>query len=281
MAPRSSALAAARFRSSVLAAARFLLRVWGFLRHILATRGLLQWAGWWETATAMLVSLALAIGSLLKGLPWPIAALVALAAFTLVSVVWRVFVPKAVPAQGQAPPPRFSTGPPQSGDTRRVPILKFECWHADNHAPRLHLGTPSFVRVRNVQTAIKNSADDVIAHVEYENVAGTRFTVTQAAWWEVRDDGKYIGRGWVSRPSLRGNEAQSFVLFVSSENRVFVTQNLLEPLGMLEEGHWEARIKVTANNAVGFRGTLGFTVLPNGGVCPDSPAYQSGGELLP
>lgn len=75
---------------------RFIWRCWGTTRQCLSTRSLFQLAGWWVPVTSAITAVALGVGSWLKGLPWPIAAVVSLAGFVLVlcafaaaSVIWR------------------------------------------------------------------------------------------------------------------------------------------------------------------------------------------------
>jgi hypothetical protein len=73
-----------------------LKRAWNVYRHIAAARGLLQWAGWWESATAALAGATVAIGSAIENLPWPLTVTAAFGTFAFASVIWRVFFGKTI-----------------------------------------------------------------------------------------------------------------------------------------------------------------------------------------
>ncbi len=68
-------------------------RAWSLLRQVLSIRGLLQWTGWWEPVTAIVFSAALAIWSIIRGLPWPVTVALAVVVFAAVSVCWRAWTP--------------------------------------------------------------------------------------------------------------------------------------------------------------------------------------------
>lgn len=68
-------------------------RLWEVTRHVLSIRGLLQWTGWWQPVSAVLLSHIIAVGSATKGIPWPLSVLIGLIAFVVILVIWRAFVP--------------------------------------------------------------------------------------------------------------------------------------------------------------------------------------------
>lgn len=146
-----------------------LVWAWKWYRHIAAARGLLQWTGWWESVTALLVSACAAVGSLLKGLQWPVALVFGLGAFAFVSVIIRIWWPAShTKRSGLAPPgalPPLPDGPPRFDaapelrpalvaaqyrvPTTEPPLSEQECclgWSASSSAQSLRFyvwnGTP-------------------------------------------------------------------------------------------------------------------------------------------
>ena len=95
---------------------RFVGNLWGIVRHLLAVRGLLQWSGWWETVTAVIMSQVLSVWSAVKGVPWPVAVLIGIVAFVFTSAAWRINKPIS-PASPDVVPAR-----PVRAETVRTPF---------------------------------------------------------------------------------------------------------------------------------------------------------------
>jgi hypothetical protein len=77
-------------------------------------------------------------------------------------------------------------------------------------------------------------------------------------------------------------ESQSFVLYVTDVNRkVWIRKADGSPLGILDEGRWEARLTVSSDNAHGFEGVLSFTVSRHFGAVPDSTALAMRRRAVP
>lgn len=115
------------------------LQVWSWYRQIAAVRGLLQWTGWWETVAATTTSIALAWGSFVEGVAWPIRVLIALTGFVLVSALWRI---RKSPSNSQSAASKPE--PPTSGD------LALGFFQNDSRSIRIANGVPREYRVKVV-----------------------------------------------------------------------------------------------------------------------------------
>jgi hypothetical protein len=113
--------------------------------------------------------------------------------------------------------------------------------------------------------------------VEWINDARTkRFVVPAAPWYVMRTKVPPHGfnlTSWNSFLDLEGGERHSFVLYTTdTEGHVCIRSANGALIGILDEGHWEARLAVTSDTERGFEGTLYFTVSRYRGILPDSPA---------
>jgi hypothetical protein len=246
---------------------------WGVVRHILSVRGLLQWTGWWQPVSATASALAVGIGTWFKGHNWPVALLLALTGFALVSIIWRAFRPfPEVPL-----PPAHPDLPDTPQPISLKPRLEFGFVHNETLAVE---GMEAFPRcfvidVKNAQTAIANTAGSVTARIQFVHVDGSNFTVPSAAWI-VRRIGKqgYIEEGISSTVDLEGGEELMFTLaLIKRDGTVMPFRNLEAPAGICGVGHWVAHVRILSNNATPLEGSIGFTVLRENAVQFDQPAF--------
>lgn len=109
------------------------------------------------------------------------------------------------------------------------------------------------VTIRNVQLAVKNTAHNVEATIEYSHAGGDHFTVRRALWIENHLRAHVVNLG--------GNEAQSLVILLQSTDGTLyasVDENYFER--ELDLGHWNTRITITANNCESLVLEGGFTL---------------------
>ena len=152
------------------------------------------------------------------------------------------------------------------GNTLR-PRLKYVSHHSDERAGKISaMGVPYFVRIKNVQTAGPNEANNVRAGVEYHTATRTqRCSVPKAPWFVIERLGNgAIRTAWKSSVSLKGDEAQSFLLLISGDKDVWISKTLSIPQARLEEGNWEASMTVRSDNSNKITERIRFTVFPDG-----------------
>ncbi len=112
------------------------------------------------------------------------------------------------------------------------------------------------VTIRNTQLAVKNTANNVKASVEYNHAGGNRFIVRDALW--IVD-----GRRW-HVVNLSGNEAQRLVLLSRAKDQTLFASFDENYIGRdLEVGHWNIRIMIAGDNCDPLVLEGGFTILPD------------------
>jgi len=119
--------------------------------------------------------------------------------------------------------------------------------------------------------------------MEYiDSNAKVRFVVPQTSWFCVQHPTPSTSvETWASIVDIEGGDDQSFVLFVQVEDRrVLVAKSAREPAGDLDYDHWNVKITVTSDDAVGFEGLLGFTFTKHG-MPPDVPAFKKTKSVKP
>jgi hypothetical protein len=244
-----------------------LRRLWDGYRHFRAAEGLVQdilaFLGWKMALVAAIIALGTWVRALLSHLAGVEQFVLSLAAFAatllIVNLVLRV---------SGANLPRLS-----SASSSR---LEFGLWHGgdSNRYPRkLNNGCPSWVSVRNVNTAAPRTASNVVAQIEWIDAERSkRLVVPEADWYFIEETpGGGRAESWLRSVDLQGGDDQSFVLFVQDEqSRRYIYKHGTELVGMLGEGLWTANIRVSSDNAEGFEGTLTLTVT-RGGLTPGSP----------
>jgi hypothetical protein len=158
-----------------------------------------------------------------------------------------------------------------------VPVLAFRAWHAadDLGRPRMAVDdcVPSFISVKNTQTAIPITAQRVTAHLRYRNAAGQEFAVDHAPWYvaSAPDDSD---AHWADAASIEASATASFALFVNDKDgQLWVYHDPYKRVGKLDYGQWEITMTVTSTNTTGFTGTLTFTHTKHDGLRPNSPAF--------
>jgi len=157
-------------------------------------------------------------------------------------------------------------------------ILEFVQWHAGSGLGQPRLGNglvPSFVAIKNTQTAVPITAEHVRAHLRYRNAAGTiDLTLASAPWFISRNPPNDPNAYWTGSVDLEASETQSFALFVSDDKgMLWAYKDPTTPIGHLAFGRWDVSITVTAENADGFEGTISFTHSRHDGLKPDAPAF--------
>jgi hypothetical protein len=187
--------------------------------------------------------------------------------------------------EGQlAPEERGKNASPEAEEV--TPGLEFVQWTGaqSRGIPRFGVGIPSVVEVTNTGLAIPTVARGVIAEIQFSNAAGTQqLTVPSSAWYVVTLLGTTtITEGWRPSADLDAGDTQPFVLFVSGDDgKVWVYKESGPPLGILEDGQWEALIRVTSANITGFEGVLRFTLNRYAGLQHQNPAFTLGRRLPP
>jgi hypothetical protein len=252
---------------------RFTWRVRGIFRHFLSVRGLWQWTGWWETVNAAAAALVLGTGSWLKGSPWSVTGLIFLGAFALASVIWRAFCPP----QGHGPQPPPGNAASASTTQRRQESLEsrleFGLIHAGAWVTDAFLQS-LVIDIRNVQTAVVNTAKNVSARIQFVLTDGTTFTVTSGAWLTKRTGSEGIVQGGLTTSTdLEGGEEQPFVLLLikKRDRSVWAFRNLDAPVGVCGVGRWIAHVRVISDNAQTLEGSIGFHVLRGNELQFDQP----------
>jgi hypothetical protein len=142
---------------------------------------------------------------------------------------------------------------------------------------RMGVCVPQVVRIKNTQISVENTANNVVARIEYLHASGDRFVIKEAPWIEVKSD--RTGRNEITRQCstvfLRGDEEQSVVfLLVDKDRRLMTSADMLNPLKELPVGYCTAKITVSADNCRPLRGEIGFTLLPEGRLVYDRPAFR-------
>jgi hypothetical protein len=166
---------------------------------------------------------------------------------------------------------------------QETPALRFCGWHSGHgvHPSRFADGAPSWVCVKNTGIANPREATKTAVRIEWRNDADTDvYIIPEADWYQITTftRGRSTGRGtgFCQSVDVAGGADRSFVLFVSREGgelpAVYKTGQRLE--GLLNPGHWRATLHVSSDSVSGFEGTIGFTVLQQGGIHPDSPAFN-------
>ena len=149
-----------------------------------------------------------------------------------------------------------------------APILSYEGItsggdYAFTHGP-LNL---QVVTIRNTQLALKNTAHNVNASIEYNHAGGDRFCIRDALWI-------VAGRRY-HIANLSGNEAQKLVLLSRAKDRTLFASFDENYFGReLDVGHWSVRITITGDNCEPLVLDGGFTILPDDGkgLVYDQPA---------
>jgi hypothetical protein len=191
---------------------------------------------------------------------------------------------------------RLSTGTPQHkdfGHTRAsvnatgdpVPVLAFRAWHAADDFGRPRMATddqvPSFISVKNVQTAIPVTAERVTAHLQYRNAAGQEFTIDHAPWYITSGSGDSDAH-WADATTIDASATASFALFVSDKDRqLWIYRDPYKRVAKLEHGRWVVTMTVTSTTTTGFTGTLTFTHTKHDGLQPNKPAFSLTSVLPP
>lgn len=68
-------------------------RLWSLVRQVLAIRGLLQWAGWWQSVIAICVSIAWAVVSRVQGVSWPVTVAFVVLMLALIPIGLNAWIP--------------------------------------------------------------------------------------------------------------------------------------------------------------------------------------------
>ena len=260
-----------------------LKRLWDRYRHFRAAQGLAQdiltFLGWKKTLVALVTGSFTFASARVSHLAAVEQFVLALGAFAFVLIILNSV---HVGQQGiRLHWPQFHLG--RAG----TPWLEFEIWHAGSHRgypTRVNNGAPSWVAIRNSSQNIPKSAKNTRVEVEWMNDAQTtRLPVPEAAWYVMKrpPDGHNTD-SWKTQVDLEGGESQSFVLFVTDDDgRIWIRKASGVPVGILDDGHWEARLTVTSDTGQGFEGTLGFTLSQYKGLTPDSPAFAMRRRVRP
>lgn len=177
---------------------------------------------------------------------------------------------------------------PYSTRDRNAPQVEYETWHAGGHKTgyptKVDSGAPTWVALKNTSLAMPTTARNISVRIEWINDSETRrLEVPEAAWYIMKIDPqtKFHLTSWTGHPDLDGGESQSFVLFVVDQDRRLWIWNSHNPVGVLDDGHWEATVTVVSDNARGFEGKLGFTLSKYHGMIPDSPVFTLTQRLRP
>ena len=227
---------------------------------------------------AAVIGFALAIWS---ALPIWAEFLVGLSTFALVLLCLGLAL--AVKRIGGVPPPN----PGRS--TRAALVLDYDTWHGGTsrgYPTKLGEGidgVPTWVSVKNTNLAVPQLARGVAARIEFVNDAeNTRLVVPEADWYFIRQSRSLRQTAWRRVIDIEGGEDQSFVLFVTdNEGKPCIYKTGASLVGILDDGHWQARLYVSSDNAEGFEGTLGFTLSKHKGLIPDSPAFTMQRRVKP
>jgi len=148
---------------------------------------------------------------------------------------------------------------------RNAPVLTFLAWHGASELghPRMvdedHV--PSFIRVKNTQTAIPVTAQRVVAHLRYRNAAGTTDSTVEHAPWYITTGPTDPQAHWADTTTLEASATASFALFLTDKN---------SELWVYQEGGRPSQTEVVEDQAdTVHRCTV--PVLPRGGLNPCQP----------
>ena len=156
--------------------------------------------------------------------------------------------------------------------------LEFAGWHAGSVFGRPRLGNglvPSFVAIKNAQTAVPITAKHVRVDLRYQNAAGrVDLKLVAAPWFIARNPPDDPNAYWTGSVDPEASETQSFALFVTDgEGALWAYKDPTTPVGQLPFGSWHVSITVTAENADGFEGTISFTHTRHDGLAPHAPPF--------
>jgi len=159
------------------------------------------------------------------------------------------------------------------------PQLAFHCIYSDERCPKIGLGRPQMMRVRNTQVAIANVARNTIARIEFVDRAGDRFTLPQASWYIRKETGSERFESFQSSADLEGGEEQGLIFLLEQQDKdgswkAWVSRDLSMPVTWLSTGEWVAKVIVTCDNGKGFNGEIRFTILPDGRLRYAEPAFH-------
>lgn len=183
---------------------------------------------------------------------------------------------------------RLATGTPQhhtyarskkalTTDNDLLPVLAFRAWHAatDLGRPRMdddHY-VPSFISVKNTQTAIPITAEHVTAELQYRNAAGKEYGLDHAPWY-ITNGQNDPNAHWADAAKIEASATASFALFVTDTNgELWIYRDPYYRVGKLDYGRWEVTITVTSTTTAGFTGTLAFTHTKHDGLRANDPAF--------
>jgi hypothetical protein len=95
---------------------------------------------------------------------------------------------------------------------------------------------PSFISVKNTQTAVPITAERVTADLQYRNAAGQEFKIDHAPWY-ITSGPDDSDAHWADAASIEASATVSFALFVSDKDgQLWVYQDPYKCVAKLQYG---------------------------------------------
>lgn len=199
-----------------------------------------------------MAALAAFLASSFRNDPWWLLALYLLGTAFVTLIVLSLFVAAW----------RHLGGPARQGTITNVPNLAFEhntifrgnwSWNG--------LEDPQVCYVRNRQLNIDEGAKGVIARIEFSRLEPkTTFTLTEATWLPINDQGPITSSSVRSSVDLAGNEMQPFVVLIKQKNGALWAYKGDAPIGICDTGIWTLTITLIPTNGKILKGSIDLTV---------------------
>jgi hypothetical protein len=234
---------------------KYLWKIWGITRHFLSARGLLVWAGKWESVVAGITAATVFIWSAIKHLPGPITFTLSIMVFAGISVAWNAWRWQLQKPAKEANKQQLPSGDPS------VPVLAIS--NGSNvTVPGYTFVSFEGVAVENTARAMRTLAACISSKITYvpasDKASITSKDMRQWVVWISGDPDQLETTNSPSIPSIT-NKYFTLILVTGFQNRKYYA-TFIPPRELdeweLDYGDWDVSIELRDTSGNFWQKTL-------------------------